>query len=308
MKMLLKVLGSAAGGGFPQWNCACTYCHRARERDSHVEARTHNALALSLDGEAWYLINATPDVREQIEAHCTLWPGPSLRGTPILGVLLTDAELDHTLGLLSLRESSELEVYASAPVMHALTYAFPVRPMLEPYAKLSWHEVKMGEPIFLFGGNVVIRPFRLGCKSPRYVGTSGSMEAEWKDHDWVIGYRIEDVLSGGVAVYAPGVESWTAELDQQLEGAHSILIDGTFWHGDELRSMGISELGAADMGHIPIMGPNGSFQKLITLPASRKIYVHINNTNPILDRASSEYRNLQEHDIEVGYDGLEMEV
>jgi pyrroloquinoline quinone biosynthesis protein B len=209
---------------------------------------------------------------------------------------------------LSLRESAELEVYASAPVLHALTYAFPVRQMLEPYAKLRWHEVSMGEPLFLFEGNVVIRPFRLGCKSPRYVAISGSMEADWKDREWVIGYRIEDLLTGGVAVYAPGVESWTTELEQQLAGAHTIFIDGTFWHEDELRTLGISELEAADMGHIPIMGTNGSLQKLRSLPASRKIYVHINNTNPILDQASIEYRSLQEQGIEVGYDGMEMEV
>ncbi|WP_063846064.1 pyrroloquinoline quinone biosynthesis protein PqqB [Paenibacillus sp. FJAT-27812] len=306
--MLVKVLGSAAGGGFPQWNCACRYCSRARERDSNVKARMHNALALSLDGQSWYLLNATPDIREQIEAHCTLWPGPGLRDTPLLGVLLTDAELDHTLGLLSLREGAELEIYASAPVLHALSYAFPVRKVLEPYAKLRWQEVKMGEPLFLFEGNVVIRPFYLGCKSPRYVAACGSMENDWMNREWVIGYRIEDLLSGGVAVYAPGIESWTTELEQNLAGAHTIFIDGTFWQGDELRNLGISELGAADMGHIPITGSDGSLQKLISMPASRKIYIHINNTNPVLDQASIAYRRLQEQGIEVGYDGMEMEV
>jgi pyrroloquinoline quinone biosynthesis protein B len=307
-EMFLKILGSAAGGGFPQWNCACLYCQRVRTGDQHVHARMHNSLAVSADGKSWCLINASPDVRVQIESHPALLPGPSLRSIPIEGILLTDAELDHTIGILSLRESAELEVYATSPVLNALTGSFPIRHILEPYAKLHWNEVKSGDPFNIFGGKLIIRPFFLGCKPPRYASVKMN-KAEGKNNTaWVIGYRIEDPLTRGVAVYAPCVELWTDELEKQLEDADCIFIDGTFWHADELRHLGVSALGAVDMGHVPIEGSNGSLYRLAKVSAQRKIYTHINNTNPILDEESIECRSLKEYGIEVGYDGLELEV
>jgi pyrroloquinoline quinone biosynthesis protein B len=307
-RMLLKVLGSAAGGGFPQWNCNCPYCRRVRNRDERVHARTNNSLAISDDGKEWYLINATPDVNIQIEAHSALQPGPNIRSTPILGVLLTDAELDHTIGLLSLRQCTEIEVYAAAPVLNALRGPFPVQQILQPYASFHWEEVRLREFFPLFGGRLRVYPFHLGCKSPRYAYTDVIKKSEEEAASWVIGYRIRDQLTGGVAVYAPGIESWTVELEKQLENADCIFIDGTFWHSDELRCLGISELAAAEMGHIPISGPYGSFERLTQLAANRKIYIHINNTNPILDEASPQFCSLKEQGIEVGYDGLELEV
>jgi pyrroloquinoline quinone biosynthesis protein B len=306
--MLIKVLGSAAGGGFPQWNCCCPYCQRVRNGDKRVHARMNSSLAISDDGKAWYLINATPDVNVQIEAHAALRPGPNIRSTPILGVLLTDAELDHTIGLLSLRQNAEIEVYAAAPVLNALTGPFPVRQILESYASLHWEEVKPGEFFPLFGGRLIAYPFQLGNKSPRYASTDPNNKSKMETAPWVIGYRIKDQLTGGVAVYAPGIESWTIELEKQLEKTDCIFIDGTFWHSDELRRLGVSEWVAAEMGHIPITGPLGSFERLAQLTAHRKIYIHINNTNPILDEDSPQFRSLKEQGIEVGYDGLELEV
>ena len=306
--MFLKILGSAAGGGFPQWNCACPNCQRARSGDQHVHARMHNSLAVSADGKTWFLINATPDISQQIESHPAMHPGPSLRSIPIEGIRRTDAELDHTIGILSLRESAELEVYAASPVLNALIEAFPIRRILEPYAKLRWNEVKSGEPFHILEGKLTIRPFFLGCKPPRYASVKLNKDEERNDIAWVIGYRLEDPLTGGVAVYAPCVESWTDELDKQLEGADCIFIDGTFWHADELRHLGVSALSAIDMGHVPIEGSNGSLHRLAKISAQRKIYTHINNTNPILDEESNESRILKEHGIEVGYDGLELEV
>ncbi len=307
--MILKILGSAAGGGFPQWNCACPNCRRARAGDPRLRARRNASLAFSADGGKWYIINATPDIHEQIESFRSLLPGPSLRSTPILGVLLTDAELDHTLGLLQMRESAELDIYGAKPVFEALSGPFPVRRMLSRYARFHWKPVNPQESFLLFGGRMEICPFFLGCKPPRYVSAVCENKANaWNHEPWVIGYRIRDRLTEGVAVYAPGMESWSQALTRQLETADCVLVDGTFWDADELRSLGVSEWTAADMGHVPISGPDGSLNRLAQLPAKRKIYVHINNTNPILDERSDAYREVRDRGIEVGFDGLELEV
>ncbi|WEK54664.1 MAG: pyrroloquinoline quinone biosynthesis protein PqqB [Candidatus Cohnella colombiensis] len=299
--MFIRVLGSAAGGGLPQWNCNCPNCHKVRNGDRAVHARTNDSLAISDNGQRWYLINATPNVTAQIEAFSPLYPGPHIRATPILGVLLTDAELDHTIGLLQLRECAQIEVYAAPPVLHALNGAFPIKQILEPYAQFRWSEVSERQSFTLFEDRVRVYPFQLGSKPPRYA-------SKGEEGAWVIGYRIVDQWTGGVVVYAPGVESWSEDLDEQLANADCVFVDGTFWRTDELRQLDISQLGAMEMGHIPISGAGGSLERLVKVEAQRKIYIHINNTNPILDQHSEEYRTLQAHRIEVGYDGLELEV
>ncbi|KZE78554.1 hypothetical protein AV654_02020 [Paenibacillus elgii] len=306
--MLLKIIGTAAGGGFPQWNCACPNCRLARARDGQALTRMQSSVAVSSDGAAWYLINATPDIRQQIEAQPSLRPGPGLRSTPIAGVLLTDAELDHTIGLLSLREGGQLDIYATGPVMQALAGPFPVRHMLEPYAGAHWRAITPGDPFALFGGRLEVTPFYLGSKAPRYAyGCLGGNEGG-EAPTWVVGYRIEDRLTGGKAVYAPGIEAWSDELERMLTDADCILLDGTFWQADELKGLGVSDLAAWDMGHVPIDGTDGSLHQLARLTAARKIYVHINNTNPILNPASSECHTLLALGIEIGFDGMELEV
>jgi pyrroloquinoline quinone biosynthesis protein B len=307
--MLLKILGSAAGGGLPQWNCACPNCVRARAGDPLTRARTNASLAISPDGEAWYIINASPYIHQQIEAFSSLLPGPSIRGTPILGILLTDAELDHTLGLLQLRESAELDIYAAEPVLAALSGPFPVRSIVERYARFCWKMVVPDESFTLFDGRLEIFPFMSGCKPPRYAADIQTLDQRgFPGAPWVLGYRITDRLTGGVAVYAPGIEAWTHTLQNQLSQADCVLIDGTFWEADELVKLGISDLTASDMGHIPITGQDGSLHRMAELPAKRKIFVHVNNTNPILDETSREFRIISSHGIEVGIDGLELEV
>jgi pyrroloquinoline quinone biosynthesis protein B len=258
-------------------------------------------LAVSAAGKHWYLLNATPDVRFQIESFRELNPGPGLRQTPVRGVLLTDAELDHTLGLLILREGTSLEVLATTTVLAALSEAFPVRHILHSYASFRWQEVKPGEAFLLDEGRLRVQAFRLGVKQPRYVASS-------KTDDWVIGYRFKDLESGGVAVYAPAVEAWTNELDAQLPGAQCAFIDGTFWTDDEMIQVGASPLTAREMGHLQISGAGGSAERLAALPIPRKIYLHINNTNPILHEESPERGLLTSMGIEVAWDGMEMEV
>jgi len=302
--MFVKVLGSAAGGGYPQWNCACSNCERARAGDPAVRARTSDSLAVSPDGSRWALLNAGPEVCLQAEAHAALHPGPSLRGSPIEGVLLTDAELDHTTGLLQLRQDSTLEVYATSAVLRALSDAFPVRRILEHYANIRFLQAEPGVAFPLFGGQLSVCPFYLGGKPPRYAGASPIGEKE----AWVVGYRLTDQATGGVAVYAPGIEGWSRTLERQLEGADCIFLDGTFWRADELRALGASELDAAAMGHLPVAGPDGSAGRLARTSARRKVYIHVNNTNPMLDERSAERLALKKLGIEVGYDGMEMEV
>jgi pyrroloquinoline quinone biosynthesis protein B len=259
-------------------------------------------LAVSAAGKQWYLLNATPDIRLQIESFPQLNPGPGLRQTPVRGILLTDGELDHTLGLLILREGTRLEVFATGAVLAALAEAFPVRQILHSYAPFCWQEVRPGQAFLLDEGRLRVQGFRLGAKHPRYV-TSAKM-----DGDWVIGYRFEDLESGGVAVYAPAIEAWTNELDAQLAGVRCAIIDGTFWTDDEMIQVGASGLTAHEMGHLKISGAGGSAERLAALPIPRKVYLHINNTNPILDDESPESRLLTGMGIEIGWDGMEVEL
>lgn len=313
-QMLIRVLGSAAGGGFPQWNCNCFNCRRVRDTSHNtnntkpLHARMNASLAISDNGYSWYIINATPDICQQIESHSAFLNRGShnIRETPIIGILLTDAELDHTIGLLNIRNGAT-KIYATHPVLNALSEAFPVRQILKPYAKFRWKVIHCGESFPIFGGRLTINPFYLGCKPPRYTQMMDDRHV-WEVADWVIGYRIVDQWTGGVVVYAPGIEEWTEELDRSLRHADCVFIDGTFWHADELRNLGISHLTADDMGHLPISGSAGSLERLSNITALRKVYIHINNTNPILDTQSSQYHILNELGIEVGYDGMELEV
>lgn len=306
--MILKLLGSAAGGGYPQWNCACPQCVRARTGDPSARPRRNDSLAVSPDGSRWVLLNASPDLSIQVEENACLHPGPAIRGSPVQAVLLTDAELDHTTGLLQLRQGSSIDVYATRPTLHALAVNFPVRTIVEPFADFRWHETRLEESFPLFGGQLTVYPFMLGNKPPRYVSADIVHERDHSQLPWSVGYRITDRVTGGVAIYAPGIEAWTPTLERQLENADCIFLDGTFWSGDELRELGISELHASDMGHLHVAGSGGSAERLARSPARRKVYVHINNTNPMLLDHSSQRRTLIDMGIEIGFDGMELEV
>ena len=263
--MRVRILGSAAGGGSPQWNCACPPCQGARRAGRN---RTQDTVAVSGDGAAWYLLNAGPDIRSQLLATPELEPGPGLRDTPVRGVLLTTAELDHTVGLLSLREAVRLSVHATPAVGAALQTAFPLRSMLAHYTDLDWRE--MPERLELDGGLTVDR-LTVGAKRPRYAaGTPGEA--------WVSALRLTDRRTGSSFVYATCLPVWTDAFDAFIDGATEVLLDGTFATDDELTAMTGRPGSATGMGHLPIVD---SRPRTARHRGTRFRYGHLNNTNGI---------------------------
>jgi pyrroloquinoline quinone biosynthesis protein B len=301
--MWARVLGSAAGGGYPQWNCTCPSCRAVRDGSRPARSRTQSSIAVSSDYRRWFLLNASPDIHAQIESFPALHPRSAPDGgrvVPLLGVLLTDAELDHTLGLLLLREGRGLEVHATAAARETLCDGTSLLRTLEAYCPVSWQRVVPGREVPL-GDGLSYQAFDVPTtKRPRF----GSGEAEGR----VVGYRLTDERSGGALVYLPAVQELTAPVHRHLAGCTCLLIDGTCWHDDELIRLGVGGKTAREMGHLPISGPGGSLEQLSPLPISRKIYIHINNTNPILLEDAPECRTLEQHGIEVAVDGLELQI
>jgi pyrroloquinoline quinone biosynthesis protein B len=296
----IRVLGTAAGGGCPQWNCACPQCNRVRHAEPEAW-RTHDSLAISGTGEAWYLVNAAPDVRHQILAAPELTPGPGIRRTPLRGVLLTSAELDHTIGLAILREGTPLQVYAPSPVIDALFTVFPLRDVLAPYTDHEWLPVEPGKP-FTLDERLRITAVPLSDKRPRYARDLPG------DRAWVVAYRIEDEVTGGSLVYAPNLAAWPPALDDAAADADCVIVDGTFLNDDEPVSVMGGTRSATQMGHLPILGPDGIAERLVRLPARRRLLTHLNNTNPLLDPHAPQHSELAAAGIEVAADGTTLEL
>jgi pyrroloquinoline quinone biosynthesis protein B len=296
----VRVLGSAAGGGFPQWNCHCEVCDAARA-GVRARSRTQSSLAIRGHDGPWFLVNASPDLRQQIE---TLGPRRvnGVRAPPIAGVLLTDAEIDHTAGLLLLRESATpVRVFGAAGVERALTGGYPVLPMLERYCGAEWETLEPGRVLRLDGSSLTVEPFAAGGDAPRYLGGSGvELEAS--------GFVFRDRVTGGVVTYVPGLAGLEGDVVARLAASDLVLVDGTFWRDDELPRLGISNRSARDMGHVPLSGPGGSLAVLAELERPRKALVHINNTNPVLLEDSPERDEVVRAGVEVAYDGFEVEL
>jgi pyrroloquinoline quinone biosynthesis protein B len=275
----VRVLGSAAGGGFPQWNCRCGTCEAARVGE-RARPRTQSSLAIRGDEGPWFLVNASPDARQQLE---TLTPigVDGVRASPIAGVLLTDSEIDHTAGLLLLRESrTPVRVFGEAAVQRALQGT--LLRMLERFCGVDWHTLEPGRVTPLEG--LVVEPFDAG-------------EAT--------GFVFRD---GGVVTYVPGLARCDEDVLARFAASDLVLVDGTFWRGDELAQLGISDRTAHDMGHVPLSGTGGTLEALAGLARPRKVLVHINNTNPILLEDSPEREQVVRAGVEVAYDGLEVEL
>jgi pyrroloquinoline quinone biosynthesis protein B len=290
----VRVLGSAAGGGFPQWNCRCEVCEAARA-GVRARPRTQSSLAIRSADGPWFLVNASPDLRQQLE---TLQPRrvDGVRAPPVAGVLLTDAEIDHTAGLLLLRESAApVRVFGAAGVARALTAGYPVLPMLERYCGAVWQTLEPARTQSL-DSDLTVEPFPAGGDAPRYF--DGALEAS--------GLTFRD--GGATVTYVPGLAAWDDAVVARVAASDLVLVDGTFWRDDELPRLGITDRTAHDMGHVPLSGPGGTLAVLAGIERPRKVLVHINNTNPILLEDSPERAAVIRAGVEVAYDGLEVEL
>ncbi|MFF4214071.1 pyrroloquinoline quinone biosynthesis protein PqqB [Streptomyces sp. NPDC001796] len=292
--MWVRVLGSAAGGGFPQWNCACPPCRAVRDGSRPCRARTQSSIAVSPDGRGWFLFNASPDIRAQIEAF------PALGTTNPPVVVLTDAELDHTLGLLLLREADGIELHATKSVHDTLYDGNSLLRTLLAYCPVTWHPVEPETDVRLAGG-LSYQAFDVPTRKRARFGSDDGV-----GQGRVVGYRLTDERSGRVLVYLPCVQELTPEVRDRLADCACLLVDGTCWDDDEVIRLGRGRRTARQMGHLPIAGPGGSLQHLSPLPVERTIYTHLNNTNPVLLEDSPERRAVERHGMEVAVDGLDL--
>lgn len=297
--MWATVLGSAAGGGFPQWNCWCVNCAGVRTGAVPARARAQASLAISADRERWFLVNAAPDLGSSLERIAGRpFPG-QLRRNPVEAVLLTDAELDHTAGLLSLRETAHLTVFATGWVHRA---AAPLVDVLSAYCEVDRRDIGPGAAWQLDGSTLSCRAIPTGStKRPRYVAAPPDPTA-------VVGYRFSDSRTAGSLLYLPCVPALDDRLLAELAGASCGFIDGTCWSDDEMVRAGLADKRSRSMGHLPISGDDGSLAALARIPNTRLIYTHLNNTNPLLVEDSPERKQVEALGVEVAYDGMEVEV
>ncbi len=309
LPMKILVLGSAAGGGFPQWNCNCPNCDGVRRQSIRAIPRTQSSIAISADGIQWLLVNASPDILKQIQANPALQPARSVRDTGITSVILMDAQIDHVTGLLMLRESSSpIPLYCTEPVWNDLSTGLPLTQVLSHYCGLTHRHITVEENRFspplqlveLPGINIT--PFPLTSKAPPYSPNRNNPQVG--DN---IGLLITSERSGKSLFYAPGLGQIEPLVLEAMSRADCVMVDGTVWTEDEMIRLGLSRKTAAQMGHLPQSGPKGMISVLDSLGKNkRKILIHINNSNPILDQDSEQAAVLQRHNIEIAVDGMEI--
>ena len=297
--MKVRVLGSCAGGGLPQWNCGGPNSVRARSGDPAVPPRSQPGIAVSADGQRWSLLNANPDLRAQLGAFSGLHPRPGTRDVPLDTIALTSAELDHVIGLLMLREALCYRIVSTAWVRDAILGHNAAWRLLEP----AWGIVKLDEPIRLDReGALQARLFPVPGKVPGYL-----RDAVANDRETCVGIRVTDTRTGNRIVYVPGLRSLDAGTLAELEASSCHFVDGTFFTSDELRALRPGSPDAVAMGHLPIAGAEGSLARLAEIPG-RTLYIHMNNTNPVLDANSPEAAEVARAGVEIASDGQEFEV
>lgn len=305
--MKILVLGSAAGGGFPQWNCHCPNCKGVRNGTVKATPRTQSSIAVSANGSDWVLINASPDIRQQINQSPQLWPEQGTRGTNIRGIVLCDSQVDHSTGLLTLREGLPMDVYCTEIVYKDLSTNYPLFHMLKhwhgglKYKSIGWDH---NQPFTVNNvAGLAFHPVVLESNAPPY---SIYRDAVVDGNN--IGLKIVDTATNKSLFYAPGIVETTPLVESMLEQASVALIDGTLWLDDEMITAGVGEKLGSEMGHMPVNGPYGSVALLNRFELERKILIHINNTNPILNEESAQHQFVIDSGVEIAYDGLEIEV
>jgi pyrroloquinoline quinone biosynthesis protein B len=306
--MRVKILGSAAGGAFPQWNCACPNCSALRAGTFSGKARSQAQLAISADANSWFLLGASPDLRAQIESTPELHPSVGVRESPISGAVLLNADIDHGLGLLLLRELQPLYVFATESIRRILTEDNSMFAMLQrvpdqvrwtDFAPATWFSLH--DP----AGNdskLRCRALSVGEHFPAYV--SPAKRAQLSANEASLGVFVQSP-SGKRLAYMPAVPHITHALREELEGVDVLLFDGTFWSDDELIRIQGSGQTAKQMGHVPV---SCSLKQLAQLHCPRKIYIHINNTNPMLNETGAEYRQVRDSGWEIAEDGWQFEL
>jgi len=309
--MKILVLGSGASGGFPQWNCHCRLCASFRRGEIAGAPRTQSSVAVSQDSVNWVLLNASPDIAQQIRANPWLHPATRLRESPIRAVVLTDSRLQNVAGLLSLRESAGLELIATPLVFEDLTSGLPLLSVLENYCSVRWRMLPIAGDArvadFRIAGftELHFRALAIKGRTPRHARQRAETVGE------CIALQIEDACSGRRFFFAPALaEVGEVELEW-MRRAHCVMVDGTFWDEHELRDAGLGTASASELGHLPLSRHGtraGMIDVLDALDAPRKILTHVNNSNPILDEAGVQRRALAEHGIEVAHDGMVIEL
>lgn len=303
--MYVLILGSAAGGGYPQWNCNCTMCAGVRNGSINTKPRTQSSIAVSTDKVHWLLINASPDIRSQLNTHSMMQPARDLRDTGVTAVMLVDSQIDHCTGMLILRESRQpLELYCTDSVYNDLTSGFPVLNMLQHYCGVNRHTLQTDGSANRVKGveGLRVAAVELSSKAPPY---SPHRNAPAPGDN--VGLWIEDENTGGKLFYAPGLGRFEEHLKPFCTQADCLLMDGTCWTDDEMRQRGVGTKLASQMGHLAQYGAGGMIEQLQAFPQARKVLIHINNTNPILDEDSPERATLAANGIEVSYDGMLLE-
>ena len=302
--MRITVLGAAAGGGFPQWNCNCRQCAGQRDGTLRAKARTQSSIFVQADsGADGVLFNASPDILAQIRANPVLQPARALRDSAIAGLVLMDGQVDHVTGLFMLRErNSPLPIWCTDEVADDLTDGNPVLRVLGHFCGVQRQRIAIdGTPFDVPAvPGLQFRALPLRSKAAPY-----SPHRDKPTPGDNIGMLITDVASAKTVFYAPGLGEITAPVFDAMHGADAVLVDGTFFTDDEMPALGISPKTARSIGHLPQSGPGGMVEWLDKLPArTRRLLIHINNTNPILDEDSAPRALLRQHSIEVCEDGM----
>jgi pyrroloquinoline quinone biosynthesis protein B len=300
--MQVKILGSAAGGGFPQWNCACANCHAVRGGQFQGKARSQTQVAVSEDGKSWFLLGASPDLRLQVESSPELHPRSGTRSSPISGVVLASADLDHVLGLLLLRELQPFQVWAAESVIQILRGENSMFGMLNRSAdQVRWSTIRAGVRFTfkLVNGDDT----GIGCMAIAVSSRYPAYAKRAPQSDEVVVGLVLTAPSGATMGFFPQLAQLTPELKSLFANLDCLLLDGTFWSGDELIRLQGSGQRAREMGHIPVGGEDGTLRQLRGLSKPRKMYIHINNTNPMLNEAGAEYRAVRDSGWELAEDG-----
>lgn len=303
----ILVLGAAAGGGFPQWNSNSEACNRAR-RDRRL-ARSQSSLAVSADGEHWYLLNASPDLRQQIYDNPQLHPRRGVRHSPIAGAVLTNADVDHVAGLLTLRESAPLTLYASRRVLDTLA-GNSIFNVLNPEF-VERIEIALGHPFEPrakdgTSSGLEIEAFAVPGKVALYLEDAAAGPDFGTQQGDTVGLRVRAADSGRQFFYIPGCATVPPALADRLRGAALVFFDGTLYRDDEMIQRGEGVKTGARMGHMSMSGDGGTIAAFADLGIARRVFIHINNTNPVLLPDSEERRAVEAAGWEIAYDGMEV--